>query len=54
MEDVIMISDIDEIPNPEIIRNLKKTDFRMYQKNGNYSVVRQMAGVYNTMGYKVF
>ena len=53
-EDIVMISDLDEIPDPEIISKVKSADFKMTQRKTGWSMGRQLCHLYSLMGWKRF
>ncbi len=53
-DDIILISDVDEIPDPAVLKDLKNTDFKMVQPHKSSSRGRQLAALYSAMGWKRF
>lgn len=52
--DIIILSDLDEIPDPRIIRDLKNTKVNFIQKGGSYGAFRQLCRLFVLMGWKRF
>ncbi len=53
-DDIILISDVDEIPDPGVLKALKETDFKTIQDHKSTTPLRQLARLYASMGWKRF
>jgi len=54
LDDIVLVSDLDELPNPTILQTLKNTEVKLFQNNGSRSKQRQRARLFYELGERRF